>query len=365
MKILIAILISMTGILSAACETSAECWELTLKESIGISPWFIISMAAVMICLTGAAILYMIAHSFSLEKYKKIAMSEIMQGFASLILVALLFGMELSEQSLIPMIEAQAGAIAGSALGLGGKGEIVVASPIDLSLAFSRNLVACLENMYKNVYSDSKSTEMYMNLGTRIEVVGKALPVDWSLFNPRLIKKVQEFEYLADELTWLSIVMYAQINLLRFISSSMFTLFLPIGIILRAFPPTRGAGAIIMAFAIGLYIVYPLVYSLLALSSPKEAEGCDLTIQTQAVVTSDICPMTPAGFTTIAKRASSSLESSGTEIPKIATGASQIRYIAYVYLFIALGATLVFIKSTSGILGADISELGRGIMKMA
>ena len=192
MIMILAILISMTGILSAACETSAECWELTLKESIGISPWFIISMAAVMICLTGAAILYMIAHSFSLEKYKKIAMSEIMQGFASLILVALLFGMELSEQSLIPMIEAQAGAIAGSALGLGGKGEIVVASPIDLSLAFSRNLVACLENMYKNVYSDSKSTEMYMNLGTRIEVVGKALPVDWSLFNPRLIKKVQE-----------------------------------------------------------------------------------------------------------------------------------------------------------------------------
>ena len=51
---------------------------------------------------------------------------------------------------------------------------------------------------------------------------------------------------------------WAQIFILSFIRLKLITM-LPIGIALRAFPYTRGAGAAMIALVIGLYIVYPMM----------------------------------------------------------------------------------------------------------
>lgn len=51
---------------------------------------------------------------------------------------------------------------------------------------------------------------------------------------------------------------WAQIFVLSFIRIKLITM-LPIGIALRAFPYTRGAGAAIIALVVGLYVVYPLM----------------------------------------------------------------------------------------------------------
>ncbi len=50
----------------------------------------------------------------------------------------------------------------------------------------------------------------------------------------------------------------AQKVLLEFIAQTMFSVFLPVGIVLRCFSLTRRMGSTIMAFAVGLYVVYPL-----------------------------------------------------------------------------------------------------------
>ncbi|MBI5227097.1 hypothetical protein HY988_00780 [Candidatus Micrarchaeota archaeon] len=52
----------------------------------------------------------------------------------------------------------------------------------------------------------------------------------------------------------------AQISLLYFIDSTMGNFFLPAGLILHFFPPTRDAGAFLMAFALGFQIVFPMGY---------------------------------------------------------------------------------------------------------
>jgi hypothetical protein len=52
----------------------------------------------------------------------------------------------------------------------------------------------------------------------------------------------------------------AQLLLLQLIQAFVGPLLLPAGIILRFFPPTRDAGAFIIAVAIGFYIVFPLTY---------------------------------------------------------------------------------------------------------
>jgi len=52
---------------------------------------------------------------------------------------------------------------------------------------------------------------------------------------------------------------FAQLFLLCFIKQQMLTVFMPLGIILRAFPITRSAGGAIIAIAVGLYFVYPFM----------------------------------------------------------------------------------------------------------
>jgi hypothetical protein len=52
----------------------------------------------------------------------------------------------------------------------------------------------------------------------------------------------------------------AQIALLYLVDSTMVNFFLPAGLILRFFPPTRDAGAFLISMAFGFHIIYPTTY---------------------------------------------------------------------------------------------------------
>jgi hypothetical protein len=54
----------------------------------------------------------------------------------------------------------------------------------------------------------------------------------------------------------------AQSSLLTFISGAALTTFLPVGLILRCFFPTRKLGGALIAMAIGMYVVFPLTFVL-------------------------------------------------------------------------------------------------------
>ncbi|MBI4399217.1 hypothetical protein HY570_00570, partial [Candidatus Micrarchaeota archaeon] len=63
---------------------------------------------------------------------------------------------------------------------------------------------------------------------------------------------------VSDTLAIMDVVLIAQSTLLKFIEETMFSIFLPLGIVLRAFPITRRLGSTLIALAITLYVVYPL-----------------------------------------------------------------------------------------------------------
>lgn len=54
----------------------------------------------------------------------------------------------------------------------------------------------------------------------------------------------------------------AQIFILTVINATMYQLFLPAGILLRFFPPTRDAGTFLIAFSIGFQVIFPTTYVL-------------------------------------------------------------------------------------------------------
>jgi hypothetical protein len=360
------------------CSTSAECLSKTFLKSTplgGVSPWFSISMIVLFIAFSGAVIFYMIAYAFNSDQYKRIAFAELMQVAASFLLIGFLFGFEMFETDLVTKLEQTSGAIT-SALMLSGGGQIpsgalngqIQINPFDVSYAFLRNMLSCAQNKLNTTYENSKSIETIINTGIQVKVitpfnVNVSLPNPMSLV-PSLSESAARYEYLANELTWLIIFLYAQLAVLKFFETSMFTVFLPIGLILRSFPPTRGAGAVLVAIAIGFYLVYPLTFTLLYAGSPKQIEGCNVRVALDTTQTQKTCPMNVGATTQILASSSDLAATLDAAVPQLQAGTSDLRFAAFVYMLISLGVTFIFVRSLSSILGADISEIGRTMLRM-
>ncbi|MEM3408025.1 MAG: hypothetical protein QW054_00265 [Candidatus Micrarchaeia archaeon] len=359
------------------CLTSAECWSKTLIRSTpigGISPWVSISVIVLLISLLGVAIFYMIAYAFQSDQYKRIAFAELMQVLASFLLIAFLFGFEIFETDMLTRLEKTSGAIT-SALVLQSQGASpnialsgnVYINPFDVSYAFLRNMITCVQNKLKTTYENSKAIQTIINLNIDVQVItpGK---VKFSVPNPLAFTSLSEtaakYEFQASELTWLMIFLYAQIAVLKFIETSMFTVFLPIGLILRAFPPTRGAGAVLVAIAIGFYLIYPLTFTLLYTGTPKQIEGCNLQVAFDYSQLEKTCPLNIGATTQIISSASDLAATLDAAVPQLQAGTSSIRFTAFLYMLISLGVTFIFVRSLSSILGADISEIGRTMLRL-
>jgi len=360
------------------CVTSAECWSKTLLKSTptgGVSPWFSVSMIILFIAFSGAVIFYMIAYAFNSDQYKRIAFAELMQVAASFLLIGFLFGFEMFETDLLTKLEKTSGTIT-SALMLSGGGQIpsgalsgqIQINPFDVSYAFLRNMLNCTENNLKNLYARAQVWENLMNMQLQfkveIPILKEETPLNPFAYVSSFATKAAGYEYDINELTWLAIFLYAQIAVLKFIETSMFTVFLPIGLILRSFPPTRGAGAVLVAIAIGFYFVYPLTYTVLYVGTSPVIDGCSIAIPLDVSKSSETCPVNVGAVSDTMTSAAESAVSLDAVLPQIESGTTSMRFVALVYMIISLGVTFIFVRSLSSILGADISEIGRSMLRM-
>ena len=360
------------------CATSAECLTKTFEKAVtsngAVSPWFIIAMTAALISFLGAGLVFVIGKSFGIEQVKRAGNAELWQAIASMILIAMLFGAQAFEYTLVEQLETMSG-VAGAAivkpeLFQGGQATASIkVNPFEVSYAFLRKVSDCLATQAATINQAANPLEFIVNmrLGLVIKIpyiAPTGTPFEPFQFIPSNIRKVARYEYDADEIVWLSIFTYLQIAFLKFIETSMFTLFLPIGVILRAFPPTRGAGAVMMALAIGFYMVYPLTYALLYMGTPPTLSGCSLKVDETASFKTDTCPLAAGSAATTIGNAQTTSASLEMAMPKIESGVTSIKYVGYVYLLVSLGVTFIFIRSASGILGADISEVGRSMFRM-
>ncbi len=361
------------------CITSAECLSKTFLKSTplsGVSSWLSISLAVIFIAFLGTAVFYMIAYSFQSDRYKKIAFAELMQVAASFLLIAMLFGFEMFETDFVSRMESTSGAITSAlVLSSGGtpyagalSGQVQINS-FDVSYAFMRNLLKCAENQLKTTYESSKFVETTMNIVIQTKIIiGQKKKSSLPLPNPMALTSLAEsaakYEYNANELTWLVIFLYAQIAVLKFIETSMFTVFLPIGLILRSFPPTRGAGAVLVAIAIGFYFVYPLTFTVLYVGTPPVIEGCNVRVALDTTAITQTCPVNVGAVEEALVSASDTMPQLDATIPQVQAGMNSMKFVAFVYMLISLGVSFIFVRSLSSIFGADISEIGRSMMRM-
>lgn len=82
---------------------------------------------------------------------------------------------------------------------------------------------------------------------------------------------VDVYKSMLSSLTFLGIILGIEQALLIFINNTALNIFLPVGVVLRCFFATRRLGGALIALSVGLYLVFPLLISLNAISVEQTA----------------------------------------------------------------------------------------------
>jgi len=172
-----------------------------------------------------------------------------------------------------------------------------------------------------------------------------------------------------EENMWLALAGYFQINLLQWIEASMFAIYLPLGILLRSIPFTRGGGAAIMAIAITSYFFYPFFLGLFYFNGPQLPYTCSVDFEFEPADPipdeSKKCPLDPTAVVSLIEGDDDDNFISGPKIPVLdVSGMSRIRMYTYYYPFLAMLICVIVVRALAQILGGNISDIGRGMVRV-
>ena len=313
--------------------------------------WGPSALLAVTISFSVVALAYMIAIAFDMHSLRNWAKAEFYQSLASLILVLGLVSMTqlmMSEQ------------LFGTILGHG-------VNPFAISDAYLNDLQNALQYYYRTYYFCNFPVEALSTFSIYINAVGIDVPVAAFLRPLRVEPAHIAGSYITQSLMLVSIWK----GLLEFFKTSAFATFLPLGVFLRIFPPTRGAGGLLIAIAIGLFLVFPTMIAFLSLISQDES-----ALANQVGIIEDVCSgLTFVDVSTLtccnndAEYAMRTAEDQSD--PSITAGINSANsYLPGVllkvlfYPIIVMAATITFIKVLAPLLGADITEIGRGLVRL-
>jgi len=243
-------------------------------------------------------------------------------------------------------------------------------SPADLTI----NMIETIKDKYLNskiinlIYwtgwpayvLSTFSEDLYM---TEVQSGGGWRPVAEMLSN---IYKMTAFY------TWVFYIIIQILNFIKYFWGVIFTL----GIVLRAFQPTRGAGAYLIALALGLYFIFPLSYLIgeytaltfvgYYINEPGANPQSAIPSTTIFTGTQPAMSVSPSWMYTVKNRASSP-----GYIKKLFNYFDFYRHIGpllystlCILPMVALVITLTFVLSTTSLFGGNIPEVGRGLIRL-
>jgi hypothetical protein len=213
-------------------------------------PWQLIALILVSISFLFSALAYMLSKLFKSEGLKKFANSEFLAALSTLLLVSLAvifitFLDEIAAKFAVEILRISDPAYAVSLERAIASGQ---ASIFSYPIYYVEKMINCSEYAWV----------LALCIDMPVEITSG---YEGLLATPGLTIRNMMHE-INSTLSYLIFILYLQKHMLIFSAQTMLTLFLPIGIICRAFPLTRGIGNTLIAVAIGFYFVFPLSYYL-------------------------------------------------------------------------------------------------------
>ncbi|MCX6771446.1 MAG: hypothetical protein NTX79_05315 [Candidatus Micrarchaeota archaeon] len=232
-------------------------------------------------------------------------------------------------------------------------------NPINIGQAYLSKIIKCEGNMYSLIFIYNYPSEFFSKIGLDslgIEAIGGGYALGGF---------VSLFHFFCNNLIYLALFNYVQFFVLQFSQYTMVQIFLPIGLILRAFPVTRGAGGLITAFALGFAFVFPICYVLIVAMMPNTGAACSQVSIMSTSMPPDAPCLNNAGAQMKEYYKLKSEKGKLGGITGFFGGTINVFFLqSMFYPLVALIITFTFIRQTGSLMGADLAEIGRGLIKI-
>lgn len=317
--------------------------------------WEMVSLLVALISVIGTAILIMAAKVFSLRELEQGAKAELTFALSTLLIVLfLVLAVNFADSLAMSFALESSKKIFDNETHV----EMHVNNFWEISKLYMNNVYEC----YLSFEKISVSIDAVLSTMTRISFSAFYFdPISGYAFGmPH--EFIQNILGLFYYFKWGYKLMIKTVDFFLYIG---FPILFPTGVALRAFPPTRGTGAYLMAFSIAVYFVFPISY-LLAVGIMQSPILCSTFILKFTPLLLDPCEIEDANilgllFSWLMGNLEFINVFSRELIPHVLR---EFCLNLCIFPFIALMITFSFINSGSSLFGANIPEVGRGLVKL-
>lgn len=348
-----------------------------MPEIIVFEGWEQFAVLAALISVFASTLLLLLSRALDLRNLEQAVKVELVYAASTVFIVLLLIIAINGGEDLLRNIASQ---MFLSSYGLG-PGVLttdanVPLNLIDITKLYMEPALACSESIIQTLYILDIPVEAIASVYVEIFMSEQAGGFGFKIISERILNAVQFLQFYVFSY-------YVLTHALDFIKYyALF--FVSVGVVLRAFPPTRGAGGYVIALAIGFYLIFPISYiigSSITLpyiktnmninENPEYASSQGATTHVACTVRSNIpTDVKYYGFNRISKvfESKSWLDSINSQINALFDDqlSSLFTHITYTICFlplVALVLTMTFVLQTSGLFGANIPEIGRGLIR--
>jgi hypothetical protein len=331
--------------------------------------WFSISIMVGLISLFVAVLIHMIGNSFGIKELVLFAKAEYAQIAVTFLIIGGVYafinlGIKISEMITAEIIT-QAAPTNLASLPLGNQ-----ASPFGIAKKYIEQvLLRCADKIYNAVFWVYFWYSYFTSLSFSVANVEGIGPGFYTGPYASLAF------YFTQNLFYLGLFSHVMRFFLIFSEYTMIQIFLPIGIILRSFPLTRGVGGLLIGFAIGFGIVFPLTYIIIiAMTQDSSSTLCGVLdinmddVRSKQMFGAKFLENDPCfnniGTVYSKRYIQQSSTESESDLQRIFTALKYLYISTVLYPLVSLIITFTFIRQTGSLFGADLAEIGRGLIKI-
>ncbi len=305
----------------------------------------------VLLSISGAVGMFLLSRIFQVKRLEQVARAELIFAISTVFLVAFFIGMVTYGEEKAVLIVKDIIEHQYSMEGEQAPEFLSGVTLIGITKIYMAELYGCLKFIYASAY--------WFNI---IPEFGTALTYD--VFMHDVLSGwawkplTSVFHYLASTSAFMALLYFLFVHILNFIQAAAIPLFLPLGILLRAFPPTRGVGAYILSFSLGFYLVFPFAYIIAMSLTPLNVCTMPDTEEFGCVTVS------PGLANYMVLEAENSEQEMTDAYVNLWRDLGGLTANLCCLPFITMMMTLSFILATTNLFGANLPEVGRGFIKL-
>lgn len=326
--------------------------------------WALSSVFVMLTVMFVIGIVILVARFFESPQLEQVAKTELIFAVSTALLILITFSLkEVVEPGMTGVLQKTiSDALGYSPAIVGGDGNTISLQDKDLSLnsltfLFMQPKLLCMRNALGALYDISIPSEATAAFYMEVFMSDVASGFIYKVLTERITNTTSIISFYL-------FIYYLIIHILNFLQFTALPLFFPMGVLLRSFPPSRGAGAYLIAFALGLHFVFPFSYILMDLMTVDYAHFCNIPNDYEAKISS--CnAFDDSGY----KEYESHFIKNKSGIEAVLTYISSdvvkgLTLSVCMIPIMAFTITLTFVLSSTSLFGGNIPEVGRGLIKL-